>query len=80
MTVVFKNVAILMLFAVIGFVLAKFKKVDSKSTKFLSTLVVFVFLPATTFKSFATNFTVQYIKEKYDIMLQSIKIWLLRCN
>lgn len=71
MTVVFKNVAILMLFAVIGFVLAKFKKVDSKSTKFLSTLVVFVFLPATTFKSFATNFTVQYIKEKYDILIVS---------
>lgn len=71
MTVVFKNVAILMLFAVIGFVLAKFKKVDSKSTKFLSTLVVFAFLPATTFKSFATNFTVQYIKEKYDILIVS---------
>lgn len=71
MTVVFKNVAILMLFAVIGFVLAKFKKVDSKNTKFLSTLVVFVFLPATTFKSFATNFTVQYIKEKYDILIVS---------
>lgn len=71
MTVVFKNVAILMLFAVIGFVLAKFKKVDSKSTKFLSTLVVFVFLPATTFKSFATNFTIQYIKEKYDILIVS---------
>ena len=71
MTVVFKNVAILMLFAIIGFVLAKFKKVDSKSTKFLSTLVVFVFLPATTFKSFATNFTVQYIKEKYDILIVS---------
>ena len=71
MTVVFKNVAILMLFAIIGFVLAKFKKVDSKNTKFLSTLVVFVFLPATTFKSFATNFTVQYIKEKYDILIVS---------
>lgn len=71
MSVIFGQVAILMLFAVIGFALAKFKKVDSKSTKFLSTLVVFVFLPATTFKSFATNFTIQYIKEKYDILIVS---------
>lgn len=71
MSVIFGQVAILMLFAVIGFILAKCKKVAPAHSKFLSTLVVFVFLPATTFKSFAANFTVQYIKEKYDILIAS---------
>ena len=32
---------------------------------------LWIFLPATTFKSFATNFTVKYITEKYDIVLSS---------
>ena len=71
MSVIFKQVAILMLFAIIGFILAKCKKVAPAHSKFLSTLVVFVFLPAATFKSFATNFTFEYIKEKYDIILVS---------
>ncbi|MBO5106392.1 MAG: AEC family transporter, partial [Clostridia bacterium] len=71
MSVIFKQVVILMLFAIIGFILAKCKKVAPAHSKFLSTLVVFVFLPAATFKSFATNFTFEYIKEKYDIILVS---------
>lgn len=71
MLVIFKQVAILFVFAIIGYTLCKTKKVDSSSTKFLSTLVVWVFLPATTFKSFATNFTVKYITEKYDIIITS---------
>ena len=71
MFVVFKQVAILFIFAIIGFTLCKTKKIDSSHTKFLSTLVVWVFLPATTFKSFATNFTVKYITEKYDIIIIS---------
>lgn len=71
MLVIFKQVAILFIFAIIGFTLCKTNKVNSSSTKFLSTLVVWVFLPATTFKSFATNFTVKYITEKYDIIITS---------
>lgn len=71
MLVIFKQVAILFVFAIIGYTLCKTKKVHSSSTKFLSTLVVWVFLPATTFKSFATNFTIKYITEKYDIIISS---------
>ena len=71
MFVVFKQVAILFIFAIIGFTLCKTKKIDSSHTKFLSTLVVWVFLPATTFKSFSTNFTLKYITEKYDIIITS---------
>lgn len=71
MLVIFKQVAILFIFAIIGFSLTKSGKINSSHTKFLSTLVVWVFLPATTFKSFATNFTVKYISEKYDIIITS---------
>lgn len=71
MLVIFKQVAILFIFAIIGYALCKTGKIHPSSTKFLSNLVVWVFLPATTFKSFATNFTVKYITEKYDIILTS---------
>lgn len=71
MFIVLKQVAILLLFAIIGFVLCKAGKINHTHSKFLSTLVVFIFLPATTFKSFSTNFTIKYITEKYDIILTS---------
>lgn len=71
MFVVLGKVAILLLFAIIGFALCKTGKINHTHSKFLSTLVVFIFLPATTFKSFSTNFTVKYITEKYDIILTS---------
>jgi len=71
MIVIFKQVAILFIFALIGYTLSKCKIISPSNTKFLSTLVVWVFLPATSFKSFATNFTVKYITEKYDIVLTS---------
>ena len=71
MFVVLGQVAILLLFAIIGFVLCKTGKINHNHSKFLSTLVVFIFLPATTFKSFSTNFTLKYITEKYNIILTS---------
>ena len=71
MIVIFTQVAVLFAFASIGFSLCKAKIINSESSKFLSTLVVWLFLPATTFKSFSTNFTVKYITEKYDIIITS---------
>lgn len=71
MFVIFKQVAVLFIFAIIGYTLCKTGKFNSSGTKFLSNLVVWVFLPANTFKSFATNFTLKYITEKYDIIIFS---------
>ena len=71
MSVIFIQVAILFVFALIGFSLCKAKIISADNSKFLSTLVVWVFLPATSFNSFSTNFTVKYITEKYDIFLSS---------
>ncbi len=74
MSIIFVQVAILFVFALIGFSLCKANIIDCENSKFLSTLVVWVFLPATSFKSFSTNFTVKYITEKYDIILTSVVI------
>lgn len=71
MGIIFVQVSILFTFALIGFSLCKAGIIDSSNSKFLSTLVVWIFLPATSFQSFATNFTVKYITEKYDILLSS---------
>lgn len=69
MTIVFTQVLQLLIFAGIGFALAKGKIVNADHSKLLSALVVYVFMPATVFKTFSTNFTVQYIKEKYYYLL-----------
>ena len=71
MSIIFIRVAILFSFALIGFSLCKTGLISSANSKFLSTLVVWVFLPATSLKSFSTNFTIKYITEKYDIILTS---------
>lgn len=71
MPTVFSQVAILALFATIGFSLCKTKLIKASHAQFLSTLVVWVFLPATTFQSFSNNLNIEYIAEKYDILLAS---------
>lgn len=71
MSVIFVQVAILFAFAFLGFILCKTGIVCAANSQFLSTLVVWVFLPATSFQSFATNFTVEYITTKYDLLVSS---------
>lgn len=77
MSVVFYQVAILFVFAVIGYLLGKTKKADIRQTKLLSVLEVYVFLPATVFKTFSANFNRTYISEKYYFILVSAVILLL---
>lgn len=74
MTVVISQVAILVLFALIGFVLAKAKLLNADHSKILSTLLVYVFLPANSFRTFAANFNVKYIKDNYSLILISIVV------
>lgn len=71
MSVVFEQVLYLMLFAVIGFALCATKLVQPHTTKLLSTLSVYVFLPATIFKSFSSKCTPEYLAQKYPLMLVS---------
>ena len=69
MTIVIEQVAILMAFAVVGFVLQRTGIVEAAHTKLLSTLCVYVFLPCQVFRTFANNFTPEYLSEKYVLVL-----------
>ncbi len=71
MVIVMQQVLLLILFASVGFVLCKTGKVRSEHTKMLSTLQVYVFLPCTIINTFSANFTVAYIREKYQILVVS---------
>jgi len=77
MLVVLEQVILLILFAAVGYVLSKTKLVDFRHTKLLSTLLVYVFLPCKVFETFCENFTVNYIKTQYSLILISLVIVLI---
>lgn len=72
--VVFQQVFILFVFIFAGFLLSRLKVVDREHSKILSGLLVYVFLPCTNFKSFATNFNLDNLREKYPFALVSVII------
>ena len=74
MLVVLEQVCLIFLFTLIGYILGKTKAVDSSKIGVLSALSVYVFLPAMVMRSFATQFTVTYIQQKYSIMLISLAL------
>ncbi len=69
MFVVFEQVLILLVFICIGYVLCKTKKADNTHSKLLSVLGFHVFLPANIFSTFAKNFNVEYLSQKYPIVI-----------
>ena len=72
MAIIAEQLVLLILFGFVGFLLAKTKVIDPKHTKILSTLAVYVFLSSNVFRTFATNFTPVYLKEKYPLILVSM--------
>lgn len=77
MFVIFEQVLILFLFVLTGYALSKGKICNSDHVKLLSALVVYVFLPALSFRNFAARFTPEYLAEKYPLLLVSIGLLLL---
>ena len=77
MFIVMQQVLQLVLFAAVGYILCKSGKIKSEHTKLLSTLHVYLFLPCTVINTYAANFTVAYIREKYPLLLASIIIIIL---
>ena len=71
MLIVIEQVLLLLFFIFVGYLLAKTKLIDTKHTKILSTLAVYVFLSANIFRTFATNFTPTYLREKYLLIVIS---------
>jgi len=69
MLTVFSQVFTLFVFIAVGYLLAKLKVVRSEHSKILSSLLVFVFSVGNAFKAFSTQCTVEYIKEKYVLLI-----------
>lgn len=74
MTIVFSQVAVLFTFIIVGYVLGKTKRIDSKNVGLLSALEVYVFLPSSVFKTFSSNFNIAYLSEKYSYIFISFCI------
>ncbi len=74
MTVIFEQVFILLVFGAVGYGLAKAEIIKADHSKMLSGLLVYVFSSCNTFRTFATNFNVQYLKSNYLLILVSVII------
>jgi len=77
MYIVMQQVLLLILFAAVGYILCKTGKANSAHTKLLSALHVYVFLPCTVVNTYANNFTIAYIREKYPLLLSSLVIMIV---
>ena len=69
MKVVIEQVLLLMIFIALGYTLVKTGKAEGKFSKLLSQLGFYIFLPANIFKTFASNFTVEYLSQEYALVL-----------
>lgn len=72
MSVIFEQVFILFVFVALGYLLCKTKIVSFQNSKILSALLVYVFLPFSTFKTFSKNLTVEYVSGKYQLIIVSL--------
>lgn len=69
---VFRQVLILLCFITVGYILSKCGKVNPSQSKILSSLLVNVFIPCSTLKTFAGSFTVAYLRENYVLVTTSL--------
>ena len=69
-----ENLSVLLIFAFAGWLLGRKHILSSENLKLLSVLEIWVFLPCNCLRSFAKNFTVAYIQEKYPLLLLSTGI------
>ena len=77
MRIVIEQVVILLLFIAVGYTLGKTRLANSAHSKLLSVLEMYVFIPAYVFGSFSKRFTVEYLSEKYPLILASVAIVVL---
>ncbi len=72
--IVLNQVSALLIFAIIGYVLAKANIINKSHSKILSVLGVYVFMPAKFFNNFSRDFTPEYISTKYVYWIISIAV------
>ncbi|MBQ5601478.1 MAG: AEC family transporter, partial [Clostridia bacterium] len=71
------QMAVLALFILIGFVVAKLKVVNSDASSVLSKLENNIFIPALVMGTFITNFTVEKVSTAWKILLFSFVVELI---
>ena len=74
MQVIFKQLLILYIFLMAGWLIGKIKKDKVSHSDILSVLLVNIFLPCKVFSTFQKNVTVTYIKERYYLLLSAIAL------
>ena len=74
MAVIFEQVFILIVFAATGYFLAKADVIKAEHSKILTGLLVYVFSSCNTVKTFATNFTVDFMKQNYLLIVSSLAV------
>ena len=74
MTAILEQVAVLVVFSMVGYLLARGGVVKVEHGKTLSGLLVYVFSPCVSFSTFSSQFTKEYLSQKYLLMLVSLGI------
>ena len=72
MQIVFKQLAVLYIFLIAGWLIGRLKKDKASHADILSVLLVNVFLPAKVFNTFANNFSVEYFAKNYILPLAAL--------
>ena len=72
MQIIFKQLSILYIFLLAGWLIGKLKKDKAPHADILSVLLVNILLPCKVFNTFSKNFTVSYISEKYVLIITSL--------
>jgi len=71
-----ENVLVLLIFSFIGWLLGNRHLLSTQNLRILSVLEVWVFLPCNSLNSFSRNFTAEYVRERYMLILISACILL----
>ena len=69
-----EQVLILLLFIAAGYALGKTKIANADHSKILSVLCIYVISPANLFNNFSKRFTVEYLSDKYPLLITSVTI------
>jgi predicted permease len=72
--IIFKQLSILYIFLLVGWLLGKLKKEKAPHSDIISVLLVNVFLPCKVFNTFANNVTVSYLADNAVLLLSSVAL------
>lgn len=72
MQIVFKQLSVLYIFLIAGFLIGRIKKDKASHADILSVLLVNILLPCKVFNTFANNFSVEYFKANYILPLAAL--------